>query len=1101
MTMLRQLRSRLPPLALLTLVAAAPASAADLVTVRAAQHEAEGFGRIAFDWPAPVAYAAEIVGGRLRVHFARPLSGAVDVIGKRLGAYLDDVHLGDDGSTIEARLRRPATLRSFTSGHTIAVDLVTAESDAAPTPALTPPPAKRVAAAKPAPVPAAVPASAPAASAEPPIAIRSEFHDGVRRVEFDWHHPIDYRLSETGGVAELRFESTAPIDAARLDQALPGLAALARETNGKTFVTLTVPSGTDLRHFRRGNRIVLELASPDAVLPPIATKTARPRPEAIEPAAGPPAVTVKIAPAVPQPQPQATAISAPPADPPLFVHYTASAQGASLRFDWSKPTASAVFRRGGALWVVFAGAHPLDLTEASAALGPVVKSITQLPDGKATVLRLTTRPGINPSVRRADTAWIVDLKPQDGQPDAPVAIEARPTAATPDAFLAVRGAAAPVYLRDPDVGDMLAIVPIEELGQGIAAEQQFVDFRSLVSVQGIALRLSGDDVALNRADGGIEITRPGGLMLSSDADRQLARRPVEAANRLLDFAAWTGPADQSFLQKRSRLEQAAAAVAPTVRTKPRLALARFYFANLDWAEAQGVLEAVEEDDPDAAATPSVQLMKGAISLMEGDAKAAAPVLGQKLLDGEREATLWRGALAAANDDWANAGAAFVPTVDDLARYPKILRNRLALEAARAFLETKQGDAAAPILDLVLKDDPETADKAMALYLQGERAAQQGAPDRALALWHDVALMGDRPSRARALYATTLAKLDAGTIGRTDAIKAFDGLRFAWRGDDFEFALMHKLGELKLADGDLRGAFEAMREASANFPDNAGSADMMKQLSDAVAALFLGKALDDMPPLKAVALYDEFKDFAPVGEPGDVVVRRLVDRLVAVDLLDSAAALLEDQVAHRLTGRDKARVAAQLALLRLFDHKPDAALAALDIEVDKDLPVDLLRQRQQLRARALAELKRDDEALAILEGDTSRDADRLRADIFWRSRNWAEAAKVFARLVPAPGTQGGLDKESAQLVLNWASALTLAGDQAGLAVLRGNYGGAMAATKLATAFRIVAGDMSASGDRDSDPVSVAKRVAQLPELQSFMASLKERVAKEKLSDIN
>src|SRR5690349_9716009 len=180
MTVLRQIRSRLPPLTLLALLAAAPASAADLVTVRAAQHDAEGFGRIAFDWPSPVTYAAQIEGGRLRLHFARPLSGAVEVIAKRLGGYLDDVRLGADGTTIEARLRRPATLRSFTSGHTIAIDLVAAESGAAPAAKPASPAATHAAAAKPAPLPAAT-ATAPAPAAEPPIAIRSEFHDGVRR--------------------------------------------------------------------------------------------------------------------------------------------------------------------------------------------------------------------------------------------------------------------------------------------------------------------------------------------------------------------------------------------------------------------------------------------------------------------------------------------------------------------------------------------------------------------------------------------------------------------------------------------------------------------------------------------------------------------------------------------------------------------------------------------------------------------------------------------------------------------------------------------------------------------------------------------------------
>jgi hypothetical protein len=236
----------------------------------------------------------------------------------------------------------------------------------------------------------------------------------------------------------------------------------------------------------------------------------------------------------------------------------------------------------------------------------------------------------------------------------------------------------------------------------------------------------------------------------------------------------------------------------------------------------------------------------------------------------------------------------------------------------------------------------------------------------------------------------------------------------------------------------------------------------------------------------------------VGERGDAIARRLIDRLVSVDLLDRAAALLEDQVEHRLTGRDKARGAAQLALLRLFDHHPEEALKALDIAVDKDLPAELMRQRQQLRARALAELGRNDEALAMLASDTSSDADRLRADIYWRARNWGEAAKVFARIVPPPAAEATLDQAASQIVLNWAAALTLAGDQKGLDDLRAHYGRAMAASPFADAFRVVAGE---PGGSESDPRALANRVAQLGELQSFMASYKERLAKEKLSAIN
>ncbi len=59
---------------------------------------------------------------------------------------------------------------------------------------------------------------------------------------------------------------------------------------------------------------------------------------------------------------------------------------------------------------------------------------------------------------------------------------------------------------------------------------------------------------------------------------------------------------------------------------------------------------------------------------------------------------------------------------------------------------------------------------------------------------------------------------------------------------------------------------------------------------------------------------------------------------------------------------------------------------------------------------------------------------------------------------------------------------------------------MAATAVADAFNVVAGDGPSTGGA-SDPRAVASRVAQVGELQSFMANYKERLAKDKLSDIN
>ena len=59
-----------------------------------------------------------------------------------------------------------------------------------------------------------------------------------------------------------------------------------------------------------------------------------------------------------------------------------------------------------------------------------------------------------------------------------------------------------------------------------------------------------------------------------------------------------------------------------------------------------------------------------------------------------------------------------------------------------------------------------------------------------------------------------------------------------------------------------------------------------------------------------------------------MIRRLADRLVAVDLLDQAAELLQHQVDHRLQGAARAQVATRLAVIYLMNRKADRALATL-----------------------------------------------------------------------------------------------------------------------------------------------------------------------------
>jgi hypothetical protein len=251
-------------------------------------------------------------------------------------------------------------------------------------------------------------------------------------------------------------------------------------------------------------------------------------------------------------------------------------------------------------------------------------------------------------------------------------------------------------------------------------------------------------------------------------------------------------------------------------------------------------------------------------------------------------------------------------------------------------------------------------------------------------------------------------------------------------------------------------------------------------------------------VKALALYSEFQDLEPAGGRRDQIVRKLIDRLVSVDLLDQATALLEDQVRNHLTGRDKVRGTTQLALLRLMNRQAEGALAALDMDVGNDVPADLARQRQELRARALTDINKVPDALALIENDNSVDAARLRADIYWRQRDWDNAAKVFAQLAGDPPAQGALGVELSRILLAWSAALALDGNQDGLDKLRKDWSPAIAGTQTAQAFNLITEDANAGIAGGGNAADMAARIAEIGNLQNFMAAYRKRLAGDGLS---
>jgi hypothetical protein len=257
-------------------------------------------------------------------------------------------------------------------------------------------------------------------------------------------------------------------------------------------------------------------------------------------------------------------------------------------------------------------------------------------------------------------------------------------------------------------------------------------------------------------------------------------------------------------------------------------------------------------------------------------------------------------------------------------------------------------------------------------------------------------------------------------------------------------------------------------------------------------LFLDGEADQLEPIQALGLFYEFSDLTPVGPNGDRIVRLLSGRLVHVDLLEQAAQLLQHQVDERLQGVGKSQVAADLAAIYLMDHKPDRALVALAGSRQPNIPPALQADRRILEARALLDLGRLDGAVELVERDRGEDAQRVRAEAAWRSRDWQRAAAELRTMLGARNRSQPLDEHGRQVVLRLGVALTLAGDETGVRNLYREYAGDLANTPDADAFEIVAAGINADGAAIRD---VARAVARTDLLGRFIDRMRTRMTEQ------
>jgi tetratricopeptide (TPR) repeat protein len=508
-----------------------------------------------------------------------------------------------------------------------------------------------------------------------------------------------------------------------------------------------------------------------------------------------------------------------------------------------------------------------------------------------------------------------------------------------------------------------------------------------------------------------------------------------------------------------------------------------------YPEAKGVLDLVLADFKSGLEDPVALVVHSIANTLIGRPELGLKDLANPAIGTNYDSQLWKALAYARQGKWADAREKFKNVEFAISSLPSELQRIVISEAMRCSLEVKDYSGAAKRsgdLDAVGLS-PEL--KPAISVLRGRLAEALGHDRDALDEYKIAVMSSDRAAATEANLLGIVLRQKRGEISQANVLRALETLAVMWRGDRIEVKALQMLARIYSDTGRYGESFAAVRTATRLQPDS----EISRQAQDAAAALFaqlfLSPKGEDLPPVDALGMFYEYRELTPIGRRGDEMIRRLADRLVAVDLLDQASELLQYQVDRRLEGSARAQVAARLAMVYLTSRKADRAISALRTTRIADLSGELRQQRLLLEARAQSDVGRHDLALDIISNIAGREAIRLRSDIYWASRRWRESSEQI-ELYYADRWRDfkPLNPVEKGDVIRAVVGYALAEDSIGLARFREKYAPLMSGEADRTAFETASKPAAANS---IEFAQIAKMAASVDTLDGFLREMRTR----------
>lgn len=952
------------------------------------------------------------------------------------------------------------------------------------------------------------------------VNVRSGVHDRYNRLVFDWTSSVTYTMQQQGGYIQIEFNQAATANfKAALATETPLIRSLAQKTSdkGNLVVTFQIPEQSRVQAFPVGTKIAFDVLKMSAE--PIKFSDAPPPPAAaVVKAPETPVETTKPAettPVPPVPQQQENSVTSGPQKPENLTGQVApplktladqlaekppevvldktektalpNVKGTVIRLQPQLLTRLAVFERSGKLWLVLDQAIPNLLPRVEGQQASRFENLRRIDGDKATAFVFDLPGGdVVYSLKHDGMEWQVWINPSE-KPYLPAQMA---VTLSEDKITLYAGEQPRVIpLKDSQLGDTLWVVPVRIPESRMMQVRRSAGYELLSTLMGAVVIPRSDVLRITTTNDLVVLSSSGDKKIISDKkDRETGSIDPKMPAIFRLSAKDDKDKKQPFEVSRQKLEKKiATAQTPRDKANLNLELARLYLANGFGQEAMGLLSIAAKQVTSLETDITYRALRGTAAALSFDTEQAEAYLTSPEIESHPLSKLWLGYSYAEANRWVNARAAYIESSNSENTLPDILKPRILISKAEAALYSGDIVTAQEILktlDGIKKLLPN--EKAAKDYIHARLLVGAGNGIKSIPMYDALTNSADNLYRAKAELDLVDQELLSRDITPNKAIERLERLRFSWRGDRLEVDILKRLGQLYIDQKKYMDGMALWRQAAGLSRDSEDTDAITRNMQDVFKKLYVDGLSDPLEPLQAVAIFQRFKELTPTGEDGNVAIQRLADRLISVDLLDQADELLQNQLMLHAQGTSALAIGTKLASLRIKNNNPVGALKALDESQSNDeIDPDMDRKRILLRARALTDNNKPEDALALLKDLQTPEALSLKADINWKQRNWSNAVVALQGLVGYYRDNGktAADGPIGPLVLKMAVALALDNNQKGIELLMAEYGGFMAQTKLANSFTLIT--KQSRGSSLADIETLKNQVGEVQLFEDFL----------------